>query len=110
MSDVKRGLFVFYASENGRDGWVIVPHAEVPAWVKAPDVLGQLVNGFVAMKADEGEQGSLHYRAEVKLGAQAAAHLKDALAKRGAKAARELLYAPAANDSVVAIEASDIEL
>lgn len=104
---LRKGVFVFFASENGRDNWMLVSPSAMPAWALEPDVLGNMVNGFVAMKCNEGPRGSLHYRAEVKLGAQDAARLKDALEKRGQQAARELLY-ERGSDAIV-VESSTLE-
>ena len=87
----RKALFVFYASENGRDGWTLVKPDDLPTWVKDPDVLGNLVNGMVAFKCDEGEKGSLHYRAEAMLGSQAGARRKKAQDARELRAANKLL-------------------
>lgn len=54
---------MIFASDNGRDNWALVKPADVPAWVKAPDNIGRMLCGNECMKADEGDKGSLWYRA-----------------------------------------------
>lgn len=88
----KKAHFTFYASENGRDGWKLVPPAEVPAWVLDPDILGNLANGNMAMDA---ANGSLWFRADVKLAAQDQARLDAAKRARDEREARKLLQLPA---------------
>lgn len=61
---MKQENIAIMRSENGRDGWVPVPPAEVPDWLKEPDVMGNLVAGNMACKNDEGDKGSAWYRAE----------------------------------------------
>lgn len=58
------GILIIYASPNGRDAWQPVAPELVPEWLKDGDTLGRLVvAGEMACKADEGESGSLWYRA-----------------------------------------------
>ncbi len=57
-------LLVIYSSENGRDNWKPVPPRDVPEWVQHPLNIAKLVKGEQCMKADEGDKGSLWYRAE----------------------------------------------
>lgn len=61
---IKQAYLVIHCSVNGRDGWHPVKDDELPAWVKEPDVMCRLVRGECAMKCDEGEVGSMWYRAE----------------------------------------------
>lgn len=60
---MNQALLVIYASENGRDGWQPVKADDLPEWVRAPETIGRLVAGEMCMKADEGDKGSLWYRA-----------------------------------------------
>lgn len=55
---------IIYASKNGRDGWEPVLPDSVPEWVKDPDTLGRMVAGDMAFKPNEGDKGSMWYRAE----------------------------------------------
>lgn len=48
MSSVGMGNFVIAVSENGENGWKLLKPAEVPEWLKNPDVLGQMREGFIA--------------------------------------------------------------
>jgi hypothetical protein len=52
---------VILRSENGRDGWKPVLPADVPEWLKNPDVMHKLVNGEMAM---DPRKGTEWYRAE----------------------------------------------
>ena len=54
---------VILASNNGRDGWTPVRPVDVPAWVKEPRNIRRMVNGEECMKANEGDKGSMWYRA-----------------------------------------------
>jgi len=54
---------VILASDNGRDGWAPVLPVDVPAWVRAPGNIAKLIAGHECMKANEGEKGSMWYRA-----------------------------------------------
>lgn len=54
---------VILASENGRDQWTPVKPEDVPAWVKEPDNVSRMMAGYACVKCDEGEKGSLWYRA-----------------------------------------------
>lgn len=56
------GVLIIYVSPNGRDNWQPVLPADVPEWLKAPDILGELVAGEMACKADE--EPPVWYRAE----------------------------------------------
>lgn len=38
-------MLVIYVSETGRDKWLPVLPDDVPAWIKAPKVMGRLVAG-----------------------------------------------------------------
>lgn len=55
---------IIYCSINGRDVWAPVLPAEVPEWVKDPDIMGRLVAGEMCSDVAEGVTGSLWYRAE----------------------------------------------
>lgn len=59
-----QGVLIVYASVNGSDPWHPLTDKEVPEWVKQPDTLGRMVAGEMCFKADEGDKGSLWYRAE----------------------------------------------
>lgn len=63
MSDEKQVVLVILASENGRDHWYPVKPEAVPAWIKNPETIGRIVSGEACMKCDEGDDGSLWYRA-----------------------------------------------
>lgn len=56
------GILIIYVSPNGRDEWKPVLPADVPAWLKDRHVMGELVGGDIACKADE--DPPLWYRAE----------------------------------------------
>ena len=56
-------FLVIEVSVNGRDNWHPIHSDEVPDWVKDEDNRGRIVAGASCMKADEGEKGSLWYRA-----------------------------------------------
>lgn len=64
MTDFAQARLVIFVSVNGRDNWHPVKADEVPEWVKDPDNMGRLVAGEACMKCDEGDAGSLWYRAE----------------------------------------------
>ena len=49
MSETKQAMLVIYESPNGRDQWKPLTPQEVPAWVRAPDVMAKLVKGDMAM-------------------------------------------------------------
>lgn len=51
---------IVYVSANGRDQWHPVKPEEVPAWVKAPEVMARLVSGEECMDC---ETASSWYRA-----------------------------------------------
>jgi hypothetical protein len=109
---LKKGLFLILASEylDHRQKWYVVPHEELPQWLLNPDTLGELANGMVAMKCDEGTNGSLFYRAEVKLGAQDQARLDEAKAARDTREAQRLLEVrPASEEAFLAFENSTLE-
>lgn len=63
-ADLKQAILVILASVNGRDGWHPIRQPECPAWLLEPNVMGALVAGEMCMKCDEGESGSVWYRAE----------------------------------------------
>lgn len=44
------GLLVIYVSEDDGETWAPLKPEDVPAWVKAPDVLGRLVAGEIAKR------------------------------------------------------------
>lgn len=58
------GLLIILKSANGRDGWEPVLPADVPEWVKNPDVMARLVAGDMVCDPTIGEYGSDWYRAE----------------------------------------------
>lgn len=60
----QQALLVIYRSRNGRDNWEPVLPDDVPAWVKAPDIMGRLVQGEQCMDAGERPNGSMWYRAK----------------------------------------------
>jgi len=64
MTHLAQAELVILASADGRGAWSPVLPAAVPDWIKEPDTLARLVAGECAMKADEGESGSLWYRAQ----------------------------------------------
>lgn len=64
MTALAEARLIIHASDNGRSNWRPVDPAAVPAWVKEPDNVAHLVAGEMCMKADEGDKGSLWYRAE----------------------------------------------
>lgn len=64
MTVLTQGTLIVFASVNGDDPWHPVTADEVPEWVKHPDTMGRMVAGEMCCKADEGEKGSLWYRAE----------------------------------------------
>ena len=41
-------MMIVYRSPDGEKDWTMVPPADVPDWVKAPDVMGRLVRGEMA--------------------------------------------------------------
>lgn len=58
----KQALVVILRSDTGRGNWELCPPAEVPEWVKKPDVMANLVRERrSAMKCDEGDKGSAWY-------------------------------------------------
>lgn len=63
MSNVTLEALVVYCSDDGRTGWHPIRHAEVPAWVKAPDVMARLADGEECMDCAQGVAGSKWYRA-----------------------------------------------
>jgi len=68
MDGMKQARVVIEASVNGRDedSWHPVHEKEVPEWVKDPDNMARMVlRGEQCMKCDEGDKGSLWYRARV---------------------------------------------
>jgi len=75
----KQALMVIFRSPNGRDNWCPIGEADVPAWVKAAEVMARLVAGEMCMDCQEGENGSDWYRAEL-----SPLSGKDALALRSA--------------------------
>lgn len=54
---------VIFRSVNGRDTWTPCTEHEVPAWVRAPDVLARLLEGEECMDAAEPPAGGYWYRA-----------------------------------------------
>lgn len=112
MSETKKGLFVIYScdhpSQNPAD-WKPVKMEELPAWVIDPDNLGLMATGMMCMKCDEGDAGSLYYRAEVQLGAQDKARLEAALKARETREAKHLVMRPPELDSFIAIEQSTLK-
>lgn len=56
------GVLIIYVSPNGRENWQPVLPQDVPEWLKDPDILGELVSGEMACKADE--EIPVWYRAE----------------------------------------------
>ncbi len=58
-----QAVLIVYKSENGRDNWQPVLPADVPEFVKRPDVMGSLVAGEECMDAAQGSAGSPWYRA-----------------------------------------------
>jgi len=60
---VSEAELVILASDDGRTNWSAVKPADVPAWVKAPDNIAKMLAGLECMKADEGDKGSMWYRA-----------------------------------------------
>lgn len=60
---MKAAHLVIYRSINGRDNWVPVAAADVPAFVKNPATMGRLMAGEECMDAAEGRHGSAWYRA-----------------------------------------------
>ena len=61
----KQALMVIFRSPNGRDNWRPIGEADVPAWVKAPDVMARLVAGDMCMDPTEGVAGSDWFRGEL---------------------------------------------
>lgn len=108
MSETKKALFVILASENGRDNWYPVKHENLPQWLIHPDVLGHLAAGMVACKADDGERGSLWYRAHVALGAQDQARLDAAKRAYENQEAQILMVRPPSDEAFIAIEQSEL--
>jgi len=64
MTQLAQANLVILASADGRGEWSPVLPESVPDWLKEPDTMARLVEGECAMKADEGESGSLWYRAQ----------------------------------------------
>lgn len=48
MKKLKHAVLVIYQSPNGQDNWEPVKPEDVPEWLKKPDVMGRLVNGYTA--------------------------------------------------------------
>ena len=59
----KQAVLVVFESPNGRDNWKPLMAADVPEWVRHPDVMGRLVAGEQCMDAAQGDKGSKWYRA-----------------------------------------------
>lgn len=59
----KQAVLVVYESANGRDNWKPLQAADVPEWVRHPDIMGRLVGGEECMDAAQGDKGSKWYRA-----------------------------------------------
>lgn len=55
MITYESDLLIIFKSDNGRDGWKPVLPADVPEWVKDPDVIGNMVKGSACMNPDSGE-------------------------------------------------------
>ena len=100
----KKGIFVIYGSKNGRDNWFPVKPEDVPEWVKDKEVLGHLVNGNCAQRCDDDSE--LIYRAEVVLGAQDEAKLREALETRELREAEQLLMELPADQPVIEVNES----
>lgn len=45
---MKQAELVIWRSPNGRDQWQMIKPADVPEWVKHPNVLGRMVAGEMA--------------------------------------------------------------
>ncbi|MFA7269927.1 MAG: hypothetical protein WC073_11330 [Sterolibacterium sp.] len=60
----KQAVLVIYESVNGRDNWIPRMPAELPEWVRHPDIIGRLVAGQMCMDPTIGDKGSNWYRAE----------------------------------------------
>ena len=41
-------LMIILRSPNGEDGWTPVKPEDVPDWLKEPDAMGRLVDGYMA--------------------------------------------------------------
>lgn len=59
MSSVCVGRFVVAASPDGETGWKLLQPQDVPEWLKNPDVLGQMREGYLAH--NDNEPGSPFY-------------------------------------------------
>lgn len=64
MSTYHQAMLVIFKSPNGRDNWEPLEAADVPEWVKQPDIMGRLVTGEQCMDVAQGDKGSAWYRAE----------------------------------------------
>lgn len=53
MSSVCVGRFVIAVSPDGENNWKLLQPAEVPEWLKNPETLGCMREGFLAHKEDE---------------------------------------------------------
>lgn len=62
-TDLKQEALVIFTSATGRPPWHPLKEEEVPAWVKAPDVMGKMVAGEDCMDVAQGDKGSNWYRA-----------------------------------------------
>ncbi len=63
MSRTRGVNLLIYESENGRDGWRPASRDSLPTWVLDPEVMYRLANGEECMKCDDGDAGSMWYRA-----------------------------------------------
>ena len=107
MSERKEAVFVFFASENGRDGWRLVKPEDVPAWVKEPEVLGQLAIGNVAQNCTRPDE--LIYRADVHMNVWDRERLTKAIETRDTRDAQELLVLPESVDRQLVVETSELK-
>jgi hypothetical protein len=55
VSTVAMGRFVIGVSPDGKNNWRPLKVEEVPEWVKDPKVMGQMADGMLAHREEDGE-------------------------------------------------------
>ena len=76
---MNQARLVIYRSATGRDNWQPVAPGDVPAWVKAPDVMGRMVAGQQCMDTRQGDKGSDWYMAKLIVSVEERAMVEGAL-------------------------------
>lgn len=98
--DLKQAKFVIYSSPD-QQNWAPVLPEDVPEWVKEPETLGRMMLGEMCMKRDEGDRGSLWYRADAFLNVWERDRVAQALRARERAEADELLRLPADQPCII---------